>query len=203
VTEDIRICFIGDSFVNGTGDEMALGWSGRLCAAAHASGKPVTCYNLGIRRDTSRDILQRWEKECALRLPELCDARIVLSCGINDTTFENGFVRVTQKESITNVRRILQIAMKYRALMVGPPPVVDDEQNQRIKTLSQSFAHEANQLSIPYIDIFTSLIADDSYKLEISNNDGAHPKSNGYTEIAKIILSSPSWWFHTAEDNSA
>lgn len=54
MAQDIRICFIGDSFVNGTGDETALGWTGRLCAAAHARGFPVTYYNLGIRRKRSR-----------------------------------------------------------------------------------------------------------------------------------------------------
>ena len=90
VTQDIRICFIGDSLVNGTGDEAALGWAGRLCAMANASDIPVTYYNLGIRRDTSKDILLRWESECTLRLPDSCDGRIVLSCGVNDTVIENG-----------------------------------------------------------------------------------------------------------------
>lgn len=32
MTKDIRIFFVGDSFVNGTGDEEALGWAGRLGA---------------------------------------------------------------------------------------------------------------------------------------------------------------------------
>lgn len=26
----MRICFIGDSFVNGTGDDTCLGWVGRI-----------------------------------------------------------------------------------------------------------------------------------------------------------------------------
>ena len=46
MTQGIRICFIGDSFVNGTGDETALGWAGGLCVAASASGKSTTYYNL-------------------------------------------------------------------------------------------------------------------------------------------------------------
>lgn len=59
MAHDIRICFVGDSFVNGIGDERALGWAGRLCAAANARGVPVTYYNLGVRRNTSKDILLR------------------------------------------------------------------------------------------------------------------------------------------------
>lgn len=30
----MRICFIGDSFVNGTGDPECLGWAGRICVTA-------------------------------------------------------------------------------------------------------------------------------------------------------------------------
>lgn len=92
MTADIRICFVGDSFVNGTGDETALGWTGRLCASANRVAS-ITYYNLGIRRDTSHDILQRWERECALRLPGFCDGRLVFSCGVNDMVIENGRLR--------------------------------------------------------------------------------------------------------------
>lgn len=56
---DVRIRFIGYSFVNGTGDETTLGWAGRFCAAAAVRGVSVTYYHLGVRRDTSADILRR------------------------------------------------------------------------------------------------------------------------------------------------
>ena len=180
MNQDIRICFIGDSFVNGTGDETALGWAGRLCAAASASGIPITYYNLGIRRNTSKDILLRWENECALRLPGTCDGRVVISCGVNDTVIENGKLRVTPTESRTNIRMILHGARKYKVIMVGPPPIDDNEQNTRIETISSAFAQEAELLGIPYVDLYSPLISDDAYKKEISRNDGAHPKSNGY-----------------------
>ena len=35
---DLRICFVGDSFVAGTGDETALGWVGRVTATAWHRG---------------------------------------------------------------------------------------------------------------------------------------------------------------------
>ena len=196
MNQDIRICFVGDSFVNGTGDETALGWAGRLSAAANARGTPVTYYNLGIRRNTSRDILLRWENECALRLPESCDGRVVLSCGVNDTVIENGSVRIRPEESRANVREILRGAKKYKVLMLGPPPVGEGEQNERIMALSQAFAHEAKALGVPYIDFFTWLASDAAYRHEVSSNDGSHPRSGGYAKMAHIVLSSPSWWFH-------
>lgn len=193
---DIRICFLGDSFVNGTGDETALGWAGRVCAAAHKRGAPVTCYNLGVRRDTSKDIMQRWEAECSLRLPEGCDGRVVLSCGVNDTVIENGVERVPFEESCKNVREILRGARKYKLLMLGPPPVEDDEQNERIEALSQAFSREAEALNAPYIGLFAPLVTDALYRSEIAANDGAHPQSTGYARLANIVLSSPHWWFY-------
>ena len=57
---DHRICFIGDSFVQGTGDPECLSWVGRVAAKAQAAGWKITSYNLGVPRDTSRDILARW-----------------------------------------------------------------------------------------------------------------------------------------------
>jgi acyl-CoA thioesterase I len=196
MTQDIRICFVGDSFVNGTGDEMALGWAGRVCAAAHARGIPVTYYNLGIRRNTSKDVLVRWEIECSLRLPESCDGRIVLSCGVNDTVIENGAVRVRPEESRSNIREILRAAKKYKVLVVGPPPVDGNDQNEKIKVLSEAFAQETEALDVPYIDLFSSLVSDAAYKQEVSSNDGSHPKSSGYAKMAQIVGSSPRWWFH-------
>ena len=196
MTQDIRICFVGDSFVNGTGDEAALGWAGRLCATASASNIPVTYYNLGIRRNTSKDILLRLENECSLRLPDSCDGRVVLSCGANDTAIENGIVRVHSVDSCANVRSILRRAKQYTVLMVGPPPVLDDEQNERIKDLSLAFAHEAQALGVPYIDLFFALCSDNAYKREVARNDGSHPRSEGYSKMAHIVKSSPSWWFH-------
>lgn len=201
MTQDIRICFVGDSLVNGAGDETALGWAGRLCAIANAGGTPVTYYNLGIRGNTSKDILLRWKHECALRLPDFCDGRIVISCGVNDTVIANGLLRVQPEESCANLREILRGANAYKILLVGPPPVEDNVQNERINTLSQAFAHEAMVFNVPYIELFSPLISDEKYKRDVSNNDGCypkgfHPSSGGYSKIAEIVSLSPSWWFH-------
>lgn len=195
-TQDIRICFIGDSFVNGTGDETYLGWTGRLCAAANATGVPLTGYNLGIRHNTSSDILQRWEQECALRLPDFCEGRVVVSCGVNDMVMEAAQTRVTPEESHNNIRQILQQAgSKYKTLMVGPAPVGDDELNHRIEAISSAYSQEANVLGIPFIEVFSHLVSDQKYLQESKKNDGYHPRSYGYAAIANIIVASNHWWF--------
>ena len=61
----MRILAFGDSFVAGVGDPAHQGWLGRALA-----GRPeVTVYNLGVRGDTSADILRRWAAEDA-RVPD-------------------------------------------------------------------------------------------------------------------------------------
>ncbi len=193
---DIRICFIGDSFVNGTGDNSALGWVGRLSAQARADGINLTSYNLGIRRDTSRDILARWQLECEVRLPNDCDSRIVISCGVNDTVIEHGAPRVETHESLSNLRTLFtEAGTTHQLLMVGPPPIDDAQQNEAIGDLSRQFDLLSQQLGIPYIELYPLLVEDQSYRDEIARGDGAHPGEYGYTKLAQIISSAPAWWF--------
>ncbi|HER35217.1 MAG: hypothetical protein JXJ30_06605 [Halothiobacillaceae bacterium] len=192
---DIRICFVGDSFVNGTGDESTLGWAGRLCRDAHAQGVPLTGYNLGVRRETSRDICRRLEAECTPRLPADCDGRIVLSCGVNDSSWEDGARRVPFEESIACLDAMLAFARRYRCLVVGPPPVDDDRHNQRIESLSIAFSNLARERDAPFIELFGPLANDASYRRAVRQGDGAHPGSAGYERMAEVVVSSSDWWF--------
>jgi lysophospholipase L1-like esterase len=184
------VCFVGDSFVQGTGDEHALGWVGRLCAAADARGWAVTGYNLGVRRETSADIRRRWEVECRPRLPAGCDARLVFSFGVNDTTLEGGRPRVPHDETIENGRAILEAARaRYSTLLVGPPLTAEDGQNALVARLL------AGQLEVPFIELYEPLSTDERYRREIAEGDGAHPGAAGYARIAAVVEASPRWWF--------
>ena len=200
LNQDIRICFVGDSLVNGACDETYLGWTGRLCASANLLGVPVTYYNLGVRGNTSKDILDRWKNECSYRLPDSCDGRIVISCGINDTVILNGSSRIAPKVSVGNLRSIISNSGSYKVIVVGPPPVVDIEHNKRIESLSNDYRRLAQDFDIPYIDIYFPLKADPLYKQDIVENDkcypqGYHPTSKGYEKIADIVRNSIDWWF--------
>src|SRR5215813_4550550 len=104
--DDYRICFVGDSFVNGTCDPEFLGWAGRLARDVRASGVDLTYYNLGIRRETSVDIAARWLSECRARLPDFCRPYVVFSFGVNDTTIDSRALRVEESFSVATARRI-------------------------------------------------------------------------------------------------
>lgn len=196
--QDIRICFLGESFVNGTGDRTHLGWTGRLCIDLSQRGYPVTYYNLGIRRETSAELRQRWLAECDRRLPTTCDSRVVFSFGTNDTAWENGACRVAAAESLAHAHQILTIAQsRYPVLMISPPAVKDSAHNQRIQQLSARLGDLCGELGIPFLDVSVALARSSVWMAEVAAGDGAHPDAGGYAEYANLVKNWSSWqnWF--------
>jgi acyl-CoA thioesterase I len=193
---DTRICFIGDSYVQGTGDPDCLGWTGRLCVNARQAGRNLTGYNLGVRRETSRDIARRWLAECECRLPATTENYVVFSFGANDVTIEDGAPRVPENETLANLRVILDAATaRYRTLVVGPPAVPDDSHNARLASLSQRMGEVATQMRVPYFALFPLTVNNAQWMEEVRGNDGAHPRAAGYAGIAALLQSWQGWWF--------
>ncbi len=192
--KELRICFVGESLVNGTGDSECLGWAGRICQDAFSKGFDITYYNLGVRRETSTELRKRWLQEVSYRLPQQYNGKVVFSFGANDTTIENGKTRVSLQDSITNLRDILSIAKDlYPVLVVSAPPIDDEEQNKRISELSQEFAQVCNKFNVPYLDVFPQLLKSDSWMNEVKKYDGAHPRAAGYQVFAEIIKNWQGW----------
>lgn len=194
---DIRICFVGDSFTAGTGDPEALGWVGRVAAAALGQGHDLTAYNLGVRRETSDDLLRRWQQECAARTLPGVDTRVVFCFGANDTALDNGKRRLTLDQTLANARALLRAAgARYPLLLIGPPPVADAAHDERIAELSRELAGVAEKESVPYLDVFTPLMASPLWHQEVTANDGSHPRAGGYRALAALVLNWPAWWFY-------
>lgn len=194
---DIRICFVGESFVNGTGDSEYLGWTGRVCAAVE---QPLTHYNLGIRGNTSQQVAARWQIETNLRFPPGCDARMVFSFGTNDARIEAGAILVDTKTSVICTRRILERShTQYPTLMIGPPPIADRAMNLRIKENSDAYAQMCAEIEVPYLDIFTPLHSNLIWMREVALVDGSHPQAAGYQEYADIVSKWSAWqdWFES------
>ncbi len=194
----IRICFVGESFVNGTGDPECLGWTGRICVDANKKGHDITYYNLGVRGETTEALKHRWYNEVNYRLPKEYDGRVVFSFGVNDTTIENGNLRVSLVNSILNAREILSQAKQlYPVLMVSPVPMLDNDQNTRIAELSKYFARICRELNIPYLDVFPTLKQSTIWFDEVQGYDKAHPRAKGYQVLADIVQNWDAWlkWF--------
>jgi lysophospholipase L1-like esterase len=195
-SEDHRLCFIGDSFVQGTCDPECRGWPGRVSALARKNGHDITCYNLGIRRDTSRDIAMRWESECKARFRVACTPYVVFSFGSNDMTLENGSLRVPVDESVENfIRIITRSSSLYKTLVIGPLPVNDPEQDERILDISRAYSGHAAKTGVPFLSIAERLLYDPAWIKDTVSQDGTHPGSTGYDLISGFVTAWDSWWF--------
>jgi acyl-CoA thioesterase-1 len=192
----MRICFFGDSFVNGTVDDACLGWAGRACAAARHAGCDVTCYNLGIRGDTTAHVLQRWQREAEARLLAEHDGRLVFSFGTNDCCpgADGDGVRVAHGQVLANAEAILTVACaSCPTLMVGPAPIGDAATDRRIAALSAEFATLCAGLGVPYLELFGLVAASPVWSREVAQGDGAHPNMGGYGEVAEAFMRWSAW----------
>ena len=198
---DIRVCFFGDSFVNGTGDPTYLGWTGRVCAAIDAAidtEHSLTYYNLGIRGNTSMQIENRWQLEANLRLLSDCEPCLVFSFGVNDTRLESGSLLIDPDSSVTIARRLLSGAKaQYPTLMVGPPPIAEAAANVRIAQTSLAYSKLCAEIEVPYLETYRPLSENLIWMQEVAIVDGAHPAAGGYEALASLVSKWPAWqdWF--------
>jgi len=186
----VRILAFGDSFVLGAGDPDHLGWVGR----ALKGRREVTLYNLGIRRETSADIAQRFRGEALPRMVDHEPMRLVFSFGANDCHVEGGRVRVPAAKSLLNARAVLTEGAKLcPVLMVGPPPMAEADVAIRAEELNEHLKVLCARLQAPFIDVFRPLAADGLWAREAAEWDGAHPGAAGYQRLADLIAAHPAW----------
>lgn len=180
----------------GTCDPGYLGWPGQVSKVARAAGYDLTTYNLGIRRDTSQDMLARWEAEVAARFKD-GDAKYVVFCiGANDATMEEGRLRVEVDESIKNFEQMLTASReKYLTLAIGPVPVGDPEQDDRIDVLCDLMQAKAAEINVAYLPVSCQLRNNQTWLQSVAEQDQCHPGSAGYGVIAEMVMAWDKWWF--------
>ncbi|MFI5608932.1 GDSL-type esterase/lipase family protein [Amycolatopsis sp. NPDC051903] len=191
-----RVVFLGDSFVQGVGDPEHRGWAGRVLQAA---GGDVTGFNLGVRRNTSDDVLRRCWPEVDARVVPDEDNRIVVSFGSNDMVAENGAVRVAAERCAANLASLLD-GSAHRGipvLVVGPPPVADagEAHLRRTARLAAVMAELCAARNVPFVATTEALAADPVWTSEALAGDGAHPGAGGYQRLAELVLAGawPGW----------
>lgn len=187
---DRRVLFFGDSLVAGVGDPEGRGWVGRVVASSFEAGIPLTAYNLGVRRETSVEIAGRWQAEAAPRLLPEAECSVVFSFGANDTTIEDGHLRVEPERSLESLSAVIDqaAALELRMLIVGPAPVDDDTQTRRISALSANFEKLCEEGGVPFVNVVGELRDSEIWHHEVRAGDGAHPAAQGYTLLADLLL---------------
>lgn len=189
-TEEIALVFLGDSFVNGTGDTGYVGWTGRVCAWARARGTPLTYYNLAVRGATSDDVLARWRAESEPRLHDDMDGRLVMAFGGNDLFAEDPQAAIAG--AAKNLETLLAAAARP-VFVVGPPPVSGEGARRLLTTLSDRFAEVCGSSGVPYLAVLEPLEATGTWARQAAAGDGFHPGADAYEELAAIVDRSHAW----------
>ncbi len=179
---DVRVCVFGDSFVAGFGDPKALGWVGRVAARTPVStGVALTAYQLGVRGEGAEEVAVRMPMECASRFARGDEHRLVVSVGVADAVRGDDPARAAAAVSF-GVESI-----GVPALVVGPPPVGDDDLQGRIAAVDESLAVMCADRGITYIETFTPLAHKAPWR-GARARDGLHPDQAGYGMLAAIVL---------------
>ncbi|GAA2143354.1 hypothetical protein GCM10009760_29630 [Kitasatospora kazusensis] len=189
MTADLRLHFLGDSFTQGIGDPEYRGWVGRVLQATPGE---ITAFNLGIRRNTSEDVLRRCWAEVDARTAPGTDSRLVLSFGSNDAVEENGAVRVGAARCLERLDTLLTAAghREMRVLVVGPPPVTGAGADHlgRLLELAEEMAALCERHGVPFVPVTRALADDPLWVAEVMAGDGAHPGADGYRQLADLVL---------------
>lgn len=184
--------FFGDSVTLGVNDAPAGGWVARLAGKAAESGLPVppdTFYNLGVRKNSSSMIRERWEGELKARTMEGVPSFLFFCFGTVDMAAPKGSSNLPIGESAANARDILLRAREYgHVVLISAPPVKDSEHNQRLESLCTAYASICAAIDVPFIDIFHPLMKA-GYVQDLA--DGVHPGPNGNDMIASLLMESP------------
>ncbi|WP_302978758.1 GDSL-type esterase/lipase family protein [Bilophila wadsworthia] len=184
--------FFGDSITLGVNDTLAGGWIGRFAGlASQRAGLPVppsTFYNLGVRKQSSLQIRERWASEYRSRVNDATVPYLVFCFGTVDMAAPNGNVVVPMQESIQNAQAILSEAqMEAPVLMMGPPPVKNPDHLERLNKLNETYAGLCLDLGVAYLDLLKGLPA--VYVADL--DDGLHPGKTGNMLIAEQLLNAP------------
>lgn len=183
---DVGMVFVGASMTAGYGDPKGLGWVGRVIARTQHPDLDLTAYNLGVRGNTSGDVVARWGAECHPRWAGRSERRLVLSVGTNDL-----LSGMTMARSRLNLANVLDEATNagIGVFVVGLTPTLDDDLNRRIEALAEAQADVCARRGITYVDCYRPLVTHDQWMADLAASpDRAHPGQAGYGLIAWLVL---------------
>ena len=183
---DVGLVFIGASLTAGYGDPKGLGWVGRVVARTQHPDLDLTAYNLGVRGNTSGDVVARWGPESHPRLKGRAERRLVVSVGAGDVT--SG---MTMARSRLNLANVLDEATNtgIGVFVVGLTPTLDAELNRRIEALAEAQADVCARRGITYVDCFRPLVSHDQWMADLAASpDRVHPGQAGYGLVAWLVL---------------
>jgi acyl-CoA thioesterase-1 len=183
---DVGLVFVGASLTAGYGDPKGLGWVGRVVARTQHPDLDLTAYNLGVRGNTSGDVVARWGSEAHPRWQGRGERRLVVSVGAADLS--SG---MTMARSRLNLANVIDEATSsgIGVFVVGLTPTLDAEANRRIEALAEAQADVCARRGVTYVDCFKPLVSHDQWMADLAASpDRSHPGQAGYGLVAWLVL---------------
>ncbi len=194
----VKIVCIGDSIVEGEGDELGLsGWAGRLQQKI-LKGSGIgenRVYNLGMGMETSIDLMHRFFSEVLYRDPDIIimqashgDSRIMVN-NAKEEEFEVG--KSARLRAYHKLFKYLSESHK-KVLILGLNPASPDtslkkaspRRAEHVELHNRGLKELCKQYGVPFLDprdIFCNVKLEDFYA------DGLHPNSKGYSLMFDAI----------------
>ena len=182
---DIALVFIGDAYVAGYGDPKGVGWVSRVVGRTEHPDVDITPYQLGVRDESSADVLARWRTECPARWKGRSEKRLVVAVGHNDAV--NGMSTARVRLNLANILDDAA-ASGVAAFAVGPPPTLDADLNARLEIVVEAQADVCSRRGVPYVDCFRPLIGHEQWLSDLGATGTVYPGQAGYALIAWLVL---------------
>lgn len=210
----------GDTITQGAGDPFG-GWVQRVRTILDQTffddpKKECLTFNMGIKGDTSGDIVKRFTKEMKTRKDDGGENVIIFAVGINDSLIsqDTGMAVVAPDVFEKNLDKLLLRAKKHARHIcfvglnpvdearVNPLPWAPDRSywNSSIQQYNEIIKDFCSNQNIKFIDVWQDWINEDCNDWLF---DGVHPNAEGHQRIASAVLSrflKPAGWFIPDED---
>lgn len=184
--------FFGDSITLGVNVLEDDTWTCLLNASMKSHGVPIppsTFYYLGVRKNASKQIAERFLPEFEVRNIAGAANYFVFMFGTVDTMSVNGKINLETSDSLKYAKELLlQAKERGKCIFITPPPVLDEAHNARIANLAQEQVKLCEEINIPCVDVYSALSQNTVYTQDL--NDGIHPQEMGNTSIYDIIWQS-------------
>lgn len=198
---DQTLLFVGDSITDAGRSEarpLGDGYVARVAERldAEPSGWHPTVLNRGVSGDTTRDLLQRWERDVLAAHPDW----LVVAIGVNDAWrhFQPGL----QHEAVSlaafeaNYSRLLQACRAATAarLLLCEPFVLRTEPRDPLRALLDTYRAAVKDLArahgavlVPFQEAFDRVLPT-SRPGAWGAPDGVHPNAAGHALLAETVL---------------
>jgi acyl-CoA thioesterase-1 len=183
---DVAVVFLGASLVAGVGDPKGQGWVTRVVGRTAHPDLELTAYNLGVRGNTSADVLRQWASEVPSRWVGRNERRVVVSMGTDDVA---GGISLARHR--LNLANLLDEAAGtgVHTFVVSPPPTDDPDLNGRLEVLVEAQSDVCARRGVPFVDCYTPLSGHDQWRTDLAaSRVRHHPGQAGYGLIAWLVL---------------